>query len=119
MSRHLPALRPAKVLKALQRAGFYIHHTKGSHHFLKHPDRPGVRVTLAMHNDDLKRKTLASIIEQAGYTTEEFLELLGQSPNSEDYRRYSSPCRPVVHSACWGMAMTTGQEPLPELKPMP
>src|ERR1039458_6574409 len=37
MSQHLPALRPAKVLKALQRAGFYIHHTKGSHHFLKHP----------------------------------------------------------------------------------
>jgi len=28
-----------------------------------------------MHNTDLKRKTLATIIEQAGYTTEEFLEL--------------------------------------------
>jgi hypothetical protein len=29
-----------------------------------------------MHNKDLKRKTLATIIEQAGYTTEEFIELL-------------------------------------------
>jgi predicted RNA binding protein YcfA (HicA-like mRNA interferase family) len=65
MSQYLPALRPAKVLKALQGAGFYIHHTKGAHHFLKHPDKPGLRVTLSMHNTDLKRKTLASIIEQA------------------------------------------------------
>ena len=29
-----------------------------------------------MHNKDLKRKALATIIEQAGYTMEEFLELL-------------------------------------------
>jgi predicted RNA binding protein YcfA (HicA-like mRNA interferase family) len=76
MSQHLPALRPAKVLKALQRAGFYIHHTKGSHNILKHPDKPELRVTVAMHNKDLKRKTLAIIIDQAGYTTEEFIELL-------------------------------------------
>jgi|ERR1017187_1842519 predicted RNA binding protein YcfA (HicA-like mRNA interferase family) len=57
MSRQLPALRSAKVLKALLRAGFYIHHTKGSHHFLKHPDKPELRVTVPMHNADLKRKT--------------------------------------------------------------
>jgi predicted RNA binding protein YcfA (HicA-like mRNA interferase family) len=76
MSQHLPVLRPAKVLKVLLRAGFYIHHTKGSHHFLKHPDRPGLRVTIAMHSEDLKRKTLATIIDQAGYSIEEFLGLL-------------------------------------------
>ena len=29
-----------------------------------------------MHKADLKRKTLASIIDQAGYSVEEFLELL-------------------------------------------
>jgi predicted RNA binding protein YcfA (HicA-like mRNA interferase family) len=74
MSRQLPALRSAKVLKALLRAGFYIHHTKGSHHFLKHPDKPELRVTVPMHN--LKRKTLTSIVDQAGYTPEEFLNLL-------------------------------------------
>jgi predicted RNA binding protein YcfA (HicA-like mRNA interferase family) len=76
MSQHLPALRPAKVLKALQRAGFYIHHSKGSHHFLKHPSRPDLLVTVPMHSNDLKRKTLISIIRQAGYSVEEFLELL-------------------------------------------
>jgi len=29
-----------------------------------------------VHNDDLKRKTLTSIIDQAGYSVEEFLKLL-------------------------------------------
>ena len=76
MSQHLPALRPAKVLKALQRAGFFIHHTKGSHYYLKHPGKPELRVTLPMHNTELKRKTLTSIIDQAGYTVEEFIQLL-------------------------------------------
>ena len=42
---------------------------------MKHPDKPDRRITLAMHNKDLKRKTLTSIIEQAGYRVEEFLEL--------------------------------------------
>jgi predicted RNA binding protein YcfA (HicA-like mRNA interferase family) len=76
MSQHFPALRPTKVLKVLLRAGFYIHHTKGSHHFLKHPEKPELRVTIPMHNTELKRRTLASIIEQAGYTPEDFLKLL-------------------------------------------
>jgi HicA toxin of bacterial toxin-antitoxin, len=47
-----------------------------SHYYLKHPDKPGVRVTLPWHNRDLKRGTLSSVIEQAGYTTEEFVKLL-------------------------------------------
>lgn len=76
MSQRLPGVKPKEVLRALQRAGFFIHHSTGSHHILKHPAKPELRVTLAMHNKDLKRKTLASIIEQAGYTPEEFIELL-------------------------------------------
>ena len=76
MSQHLPALKPKDVLRALTRAGFFIHHTTGSHHVLKHPDKPVPRVTLAWHNKDLKRRTLKSIIEQSGYTVEEFLDLL-------------------------------------------
>jgi predicted RNA binding protein YcfA (HicA-like mRNA interferase family) len=76
MSPRLPALRPRQVLRALQRAGFFIHHTTGGHHILKHPDKPHLRVTLPFHNKDLKRRTLDSIIEQAGLTTEEFRRLL-------------------------------------------
>lgn len=76
MSQRLPIVKPREVLRALQRAGFYIHHSTGSHHILKHSVKPELRVTLAMHNRDLKRKTLATIIEQAGLTIEEFIELL-------------------------------------------
>jgi len=76
MSQHLPAVKPKEVLRALQRAGFFIHHSTGSHHILKYPNNPALRVTLAMHNRDLKRKTLMSVIDQAGYSVEEFLQLL-------------------------------------------
>ena len=76
MSQHLPALKPAQVLRALQRADFFIHHTKGSHHILKHPDRPQLRVTLPFHGTDLKRRTLTTIVDQAGMSIEQFLDLL-------------------------------------------
>ena len=76
MSKRLPVVKPREVLRALQRAGFFIHHSTGSHHILKHSDKPALRVTLAMHNKALKGKTLASIIQQAGFTTQEFIELL-------------------------------------------
>jgi len=76
VSRRLPALTPKDVLRALERAGFEVHHVTGSHYILKHPDKSGLRVTLPWHNKDLKRGTLRSVIEQAGYTTDEFVDLL-------------------------------------------
>jgi predicted RNA binding protein YcfA (HicA-like mRNA interferase family) len=76
MSGRLPALKPKEVFRALQRAGFSLHHTTGSHYILKHLDKPALRVTLPWHNRDLKRGTVGSIIEQAGLTTDQFLELL-------------------------------------------
>lgn len=76
MSQRLPPLRPREVLRALQRAGFIIHHTSGSHYILKHPDNPALRVTVAFHNKDLKRRTLESIVEQSGLSVEEFLRFL-------------------------------------------
>jgi predicted RNA binding protein YcfA (HicA-like mRNA interferase family) len=76
MSGRLPAIKPKKVLRALGRAGFFIHHTSGSHHVLKHPGKPHLRVTAPLHNKDLKRRTHASIIEQAGLTNDEFRDLL-------------------------------------------
>jgi predicted RNA binding protein YcfA (HicA-like mRNA interferase family) len=72
----LPVLKPDRVIRALCRAGFFIHHQRGSHCYLKHPDRPPPLVSVPRHNRDLKRKTLESIIEQAGLTEEQFLALL-------------------------------------------
>jgi predicted RNA binding protein YcfA (HicA-like mRNA interferase family) len=76
MSQRLLALRPRRVLHALQRAGFFIHHTTGGHYVLKHPDKPALRVTIPYHNKGLKRRPLESIIEQAEMTFAEFLGFL-------------------------------------------
>jgi predicted RNA binding protein YcfA (HicA-like mRNA interferase family) len=75
VSRKLPTFKPKEVLRVLKRAGFIVHHATGSHYILKHPEKIGLRVTLPWHNRDLKRGTLQSIIEQAGYTTDEFVLL--------------------------------------------
>jgi predicted RNA binding protein YcfA (HicA-like mRNA interferase family) len=75
MSRDLPTLSPRKVIQALERAGFTLHRIKGSHHHLKHPNRPGL-VTVPVHAKDIKRPVLASILKQAGLTIEEFIKLL-------------------------------------------
>jgi predicted RNA binding protein YcfA (HicA-like mRNA interferase family) len=73
----LPVTTARKVLQALQRAGFYIQHIKGSHYYLMHPNKPSARVTLAYHaKEDLKRRTLQSIIEQAQMSIDEFLNFL-------------------------------------------
>jgi predicted RNA binding protein YcfA (HicA-like mRNA interferase family) len=60
----------------LHRAGFAIHHVSGGHYILKREDRADLRVTLLWHSKDLKRRTLTSIINQAGLTVEEFLDLV-------------------------------------------
>lgn len=76
MSPRLPAVKPKEVIRALVRSGFFVHHVSGSHYVLKHPAKPHLRVTVPYHNKDLKRRTLASILDQAGLSTEEFAELL-------------------------------------------
>jgi len=64
------------MLRVLEHAGFKVHHVTGSHYILKHPEKTGLRVTLPWPNKDLKRGTLRSIIEQAGFTADKFAELL-------------------------------------------
>ncbi len=72
----LPALKPKKVLQALQRAGFFIHHTTGSYYALRHRDKPHAKVTIPYHNVDLKRRVLHSILKQAHLSEEQLLDLL-------------------------------------------
>ncbi|MCA1606844.1 MAG: type II toxin-antitoxin system HicA family toxin [Acidobacteria bacterium] len=76
MTHGLPSLTPRKVIRALERGGFFIHHTTGSHYALRHSHHPSLRVVVPYHNSDLKRGTLRSIIKQTGLTVEEFVQLL-------------------------------------------
>jgi len=72
----LPVVTPRKLIRALEQAGFYLHHIKGGHHYLKHPNIPTARVTVSYHPGDLKRATLRSILKQAGMTVDELIALL-------------------------------------------
>jgi predicted RNA binding protein YcfA (HicA-like mRNA interferase family) len=76
MSRKLPALTAADLLRALRRAGFTVERIKGSHHHLRHGERPTLRVVVPVHRGDLPAGTVAAILRQAGLTTDEFLTLL-------------------------------------------
>ncbi len=71
MSGRLPSLKPAEVIRVLERNGFWRitkrkkhrTYTDGAHN-----------VTVPYHTRDLPRGTLRSIIRQAGWTEEEFLQ---------------------------------------------
>jgi predicted RNA binding protein YcfA (HicA-like mRNA interferase family) len=76
LSPSLPVLKPREVVQVLERAGFFIHHSTGSHVQLKHRDNPRLRVTVPYHSGDLPPGTLRSIIRQAGLTVEQFSSLL-------------------------------------------
>ena len=70
----LPSFTPKRLLRAFQHLGFAIDHQSGSHVVLYHPE--GRRAVIALHSRELKRGTLVGIIKQAGYTPEEFLDLI-------------------------------------------
>ena len=77
MSRRLPSLKPLEVLRALERAGFYVHHQRGSHAQLRHPADSAKRVTVPIHTGfDIPRGTLRAILKQAGMTPEQFVARL-------------------------------------------
>ena len=72
------SLKPREVVRALQKAGFYVHETSGSHVQLKHPVKSG-RVTVPNHQGfDVPKPIVRSIIRQAGLTNDEFAALLDQ-----------------------------------------
>lgn len=54
-----------KVIKILEKDGWYEVATTGSHKQFKHPEKPG-RVTVKHPDKDIPRKTLDSIERQSG-----------------------------------------------------
>ena len=72
----LPTITAARLIRAPQRDGFFIHHTTGSHHVFKNPDRPALRVVVPYHAGDMKRGTLRSVLRQANITVDQLIDLL-------------------------------------------
>ncbi|MCL4235658.1 MAG: type II toxin-antitoxin system HicA family toxin, partial [Deltaproteobacteria bacterium] len=59
------------IIKVLERDGWQVATTRGSHRQYKHPRKPG-RVTLAGHpGDELAPGTLNSVLKQAGLSKED------------------------------------------------
>jgi len=73
----LPTLNGKRVVRALGRAGFVVDRVVGSHYLMAFPNDATRTVTVPVHSGrDLKPGTLRSIIRQAGFSVEEFKELL-------------------------------------------
>lgn len=72
MSHKLPVVTGMEVLQALQRAGLYTARSSGSHHVLKHPDRPHLQAVVPVHGKrTLPPKALRSILHQADMSLDE------------------------------------------------
>jgi predicted RNA binding protein YcfA (HicA-like mRNA interferase family) len=75
MSGSVPAVSGAKVVKALERAGFTVVRISGSHHMMRHAD--GRNVVVPVHaGRDIPKGTLRNILAIIGMTTDEFRQLL-------------------------------------------
>jgi len=72
----LPALKAREVIRVLERLGFRLHHSTGSHRIYKHP-ATGRRAVVPFHgNRDLNVNVLRSILKQADLAENEFVKLL-------------------------------------------
>lgn len=75
--KNLPALKSREVVKVLLEIGFVKDRQKGSHLVLVHPIKKK-RIVIPMHSGKTIKKPLlrSIIIEDAGLSIEEFLDLL-------------------------------------------
>jgi len=65
----LPSITPKKVIKILEKNGFLLDHSTGSHMVYYHPEKRR-RVTVPFHRKDIPKGTLMSILKQAGIDRE-------------------------------------------------
>jgi len=75
MSR-FPVLKPSDVIRKLRKAGFvFDRHAKGSHEIWYNPDSRRRTVIPNHPSKDIPKGTLRAIIQQAGFTIDEFIRL--------------------------------------------
>lgn len=72
----LPRVTGKEAIRALERAGFRVVRTSGSHHVLVDPRHPERVVVIPFKTSTLKLGTLRSILRQADLTVEAFQNLL-------------------------------------------
>ena len=71
----LPVLTCKKLLKVLEKSGFQLDHTTGSH-FIFYNKVSKARVTVPSHKRELPKGTLMSILREIGISKKELIILL-------------------------------------------
>jgi len=66
----LAAIRPDTIIKILEKHGFVLDHSSGSHRIYYHSQNKK-RVIVPYHKKDIPRGTLLSILKSAGIKKEE------------------------------------------------
>ena len=75
MSEKLPSLRPAQLVRVLEKAGWHSKRQTGSHVIMVNTELRK-SIPIPMHTKDLKTGTAHGIIKRAGLTVEEVRALL-------------------------------------------
>lgn len=73
MSPRVPALRPRKVIRTFENAGYILDHIEGSHYYFTHPSDRTVHFSVPHHSGEMKRSTLAKTLKQARISLADFL----------------------------------------------
>lgn len=68
----IPPLTSRKVIAILEKKGFTLVRTKGSHHIFRN-EETGRHVTIPLHPGDLPQGTLQEIVRQAGLSRDDIL----------------------------------------------
>lgn len=72
----LPRVRAAEVIKALEKKGYLLSRTRGSHHIYRHPES-GRRVVVPYHGArTIPPGTVANILKQADISVDDFVETM-------------------------------------------
>lgn len=67
MRERFAIMKIRDILKMLEKDGWVLVRTKGSHRQYKHPRKPGLVTIAGKPNEDLAPGTLNSIYKQGGY----------------------------------------------------
>jgi len=71
----LPSVKPRVAIQFLERNGFVLDRTSGSHFIFYHPDSRR-RAVVPRHNRDIPKGTLIALLREAGFTRNELIEFL-------------------------------------------
>ncbi len=59
-------MKVRKLIKIIERDGWFLVRTKGGHRQYKHPDKSGLVTISGNLNDEVAKGTLNSVLKQAG-----------------------------------------------------